>query len=85
MSNITQREIEIAEFISLGCSEKEIAKYLNISESTVGAHKVRLFQKTGSHNIADVTRWYFNYRLGAVLTPSRKTNAAKAISLNIYK
>lgn len=85
MSKITQREVEIAELISLGYSEKEIAHYLNISINTVGAHKVRLFQKTQSHNIADITRWYINFKTGVSLTLSSEARALKAMSLNIYR
>lgn len=67
--NVTHREWEIAELIAFGLTEKEIANYLDISISTVHAHKNNLFNKTGCRNIADVTRWYIQETSGIRLEP----------------
>ena len=45
ISGITEREGEIIEHISEGCSNKEVARRLNISEYTVKAHLNRIFRK----------------------------------------
>jgi len=70
-NNITPRELEIAELISFGRTEKEMGNYLNLSVDTIKSHKRHLFTKTHSRNIADVTRWFIDQRTGARITPSR--------------
>ena len=66
---LTHREMEIAELISFGLTEKEMANYLNISQGTIHSHKNNLFYKTGCRNIADVTRWYIQHVSGIKLEP----------------
>lgn len=66
---VTHREMEIAELISFGLTEKEITNYLEISFHTVKIHKRNLFNKTGCRNIADVTRWYIQQTAGIRLEP----------------
>jgi len=66
---ITHREMEIAELISFGLTEKEISNYLEISFFTLRTHKRNLFNKTGCRNIADVTRWYIQEVSGIKIEP----------------
>lgn len=66
---LTHREMEIAELISFGLTEKEIANYLDISVFTLKTHKRNLFNKTGCRNIADVTRWYIQEVSGIKIEP----------------
>lgn len=66
---ITHREMEVAELISFGLIEKEMADYLGISIFTLRAHKRNLFYKTGCRNIADVTRWYIQRTAGIHIEP----------------
>jgi DNA-binding CsgD family transcriptional regulator len=71
MSNhVTPRELQIAELISFGKTEKEIGNFLDLSVDTIKSHKRSLFTKTCSRNIADVTRWYFTHKSGVSITPS---------------
>lgn len=70
MSNITDREIQVAKSISHGATEKEIGNALRISIDTVKSHKRNLFNKTGSRNIADLTRWYIHENEG-IKNPSK--------------
>jgi DNA-binding CsgD family transcriptional regulator len=42
---LTPRELEIATLVALGCSNKEIANRLNISEWTISTHLRRIFIK----------------------------------------
>ena len=43
MRHLTKRETEIADLIADGCSNREIALRLNISEQTVKNHLQRIF------------------------------------------
>ena len=67
---VTTRELEVAELISFGATEKEISSYLHLAVDTVKVHKKHLFMKTGCRNITDVTRWFFQRRIGITLCPS---------------
>jgi len=80
-NNITPREMQIAELISFGKTEKEMGNYLQLSVDTVKSHKGNLFTKTRSRNIADVTRWYFQKKTGYTLDPSLRVNAFIASSI----
>lgn len=44
-ADLTAREREIAKFLSLGQTSKEIARHLDISPRTVEAHRARLMRK----------------------------------------
>lgn len=46
-SNLTNREIQVANLISRDKSTKEIADFLNISQNTVSTHRYRVRQKLG--------------------------------------
>lgn len=67
---ITSRELQIAELIYFGATEKEISNHLDIAIDTVKSHKRNLFVKTDSRNIADVTRWYVVHRTGVSICPT---------------
>ena len=56
--NITNREGEICELISLGKSEKEVADVLCISTATVSTHSKNIRKKLGANCAVDVARWY---------------------------
>jgi DNA-binding NarL/FixJ family response regulator len=47
---LTRREIQILRIISCGCTNKEVAVQLNLSEQTVKNHVHRLLQKLGAAN-----------------------------------
>lgn len=55
---LTNREIQVAEMISNGFIEKEIAQKMNIAYGTVHTLKHRISVKMNAHNIADITRNY---------------------------
>lgn len=67
---VTPREMQIAELIYFGATEKEISNHLDIAIDTVKSHKRNLFVKTRSRNIADVTRWYVHRQTGISINPS---------------
>lgn len=45
LSCLTRRELEIARLINKGCSNKAVAKELDIAERTVKAHLSSIFEK----------------------------------------
>jgi DNA-binding NarL/FixJ family response regulator len=49
LAALTSRELEVAMLISMGHSNKQIARRLGISRYTVGTHIARLFVKLGVH------------------------------------
>lgn len=52
--DVTKREKEIIELISLGHSNKEIAEKLLVSVSTVDAHRYNILKKLDSKNTAEM-------------------------------
>ncbi len=63
MNAVTTREKQVAGSIAYGYTDKEIAQNMHISAATVRTHRKRAYEKTGSRNSADITRWYFADRL----------------------
>ena len=55
---LSAREIQVAQLISHGRYEKEIADHLNISVATVHVHARNIRQKLHAPNIAGITRQY---------------------------
>jgi two-component system nitrate/nitrite response regulator NarL len=47
LSSLSKREIEVAQHVGNGASNKEIARSLHITERTVKAHLSAIFQKVG--------------------------------------
>jgi DNA-binding NarL/FixJ family response regulator len=45
LSELTERELEVFELIARGCSNREIAEQLFLSEATVKTHVTRIFAK----------------------------------------
>jgi len=57
---LTAREIQLANFIRLGKSTKELVELLNISKKTVDSHRVNLRKKLGIHNKKINLRTFLN-------------------------
>lgn len=57
---LSEREIEIIEFIGEGFTSKEIAKRLFISEHTVKTHRKNIFRKTKVNNSDQLIEWAMN-------------------------
>lgn len=56
-SPITRRELEIAQLIAGGLSNKEIARKLFLSERTVDNHVQHLLNKLNFHSRAQIAAW----------------------------
>lgn len=67
------------EYITWGATVKDIARSLGISANTVMVHKAKVFEKTGSHNIADVTRHFISMVHGIQI--ARKFTAAFLLAI----
>lgn len=84
---ITAREQQVAELISWGQTEKDIARNLYLSVDTVKTHKKNLMRKIQARNIADVTRWFFSTVTKVSLTKSqfvRQTISIFLLSLALF-
>jgi len=57
---LTPRELELAEMISKGMLNKEIAEELSLSLKTVKCYTSRLFKKTGARNRTTLASMYIN-------------------------
>ncbi len=52
MKNLTNRENQIMEFVSLGFSDKQIAQKLNLSKHTIATHTGNIYRKLQAQNRA---------------------------------
>ena len=60
---LSARELEVLNLLSLGFSSKEVAERLFISPNTVEYHRKQLLRKTGSRNAAELIGNAFRMRL----------------------
>jgi DNA-binding NarL/FixJ family response regulator len=64
-NNISAREIEVLQLISLGYSNKEIADKLFISRLTVETHRRNMVKRMGFKNAYQLVVWAFKERVFA--------------------
>jgi len=55
-TELTRRELEVAELIADGASSKEAGRRLGISPRTVELHRAHIMEKLGARNAADLVR-----------------------------
>ena len=60
---LTPREIEVMKTVISGCSNKEIATQLSISEQTVKHHITSIFDKLGVYNRLELALFAFHHGL----------------------
>lgn len=60
---LSAREVEIINLISKGCTNKEIASQLYISELTVATHRKNIFRKTNTHNVGQLIEFSNKFKL----------------------
>lgn len=58
LEKLTPREREVARWLALGLSNKEVGKELSISDNTVHVHRQRITEKIGSGHAADLARLF---------------------------
>lgn len=57
LKNLTTREREVVNLISLGKSNKEVADELGISQKTAQVHRGAAYRKLGIHNATEIARF----------------------------
>ncbi len=65
--NLSKRELEVLQLVSLGNTNQEIADKLFISKRTVDGHKNSLIVKTGSKNMIDLLIYAIKNKLVKIL------------------
>ena len=60
---LTEREVEVLEYLVKGLSAPEIAEKMFISPRTVEGHRANLISKTGTKNVIDLVIFAIRYRL----------------------
>ncbi len=55
--SLTNRELQVLQYIVAGKSNKEIAGHLDISVNTVGVHRANMMQALGIHNAAELVAY----------------------------
>jgi len=61
---LTEREVEVLLAVAQGCSDKEIAAQLFVSQSTVKTHLRSIYRKLGVRNRAQAAAWAVEKGLG---------------------
>lgn len=63
LNNLSDREFQVMRMLAKGLSVNQIAEQLVISNKTVSTHKVRLMEKMGFHNNADIIKFAIDQSL----------------------
>jgi DNA-binding NarL/FixJ family response regulator len=63
LESFTMRELEVAQLIAEGCSNKRIARKLNISIKTVESHRAAAMRKAGVRTAAEFVRFAIKHNL----------------------
>jgi len=58
---LTKNDLEVAKLFAWGASDKEAALELSLSPETTHTYRKNILRKINGHNVADLTRWYFQY------------------------
>ena len=56
LASLTPRELEVAQLLVEGRTNKEIASHLGISHRTVENHRARVMEKTRTHHLVELAR-----------------------------
>ncbi len=56
LTELTRRELQVAELIADGATNKEAGRRLGISPRTVELHRAHVMEKLGARNAADLVR-----------------------------
>jgi DNA-binding CsgD family transcriptional regulator/tetratricopeptide (TPR) repeat protein len=64
---LSPRELEVAELVAHGLSDRQIAAQLVITEGTAGVHISHILNKLGVHTRAEIASWTVQHRLRRAL------------------
>jgi FixJ family two-component response regulator len=74
---LSRREREVLELLSAGCSNKEIARWLEISPRTVEIHRGNMMTKLGAGHAADAVRLWIDANLDIPALPSEEEGGVR--------
>lgn len=82
--SLSKRELQVLTMIAAGNPLGFIAERLNLSPKTISTHKIRLMQKLGIDNNADLIRYAMKHELvsGDALIPESQVEALAKKNLN---
>jgi DNA-binding NarL/FixJ family response regulator len=63
LERLTRRELEVAQLVTEGRTNKEIARALGITKKTVAAHRAAALRKSGSRNAAQLASFALRHHL----------------------
>ena len=72
---LSRREHEVLELLSAGCSNKEIARRLDISPRTVEIHRGNMMAKLGAGHAADAVRLWIDAQLDIPALPPEEIDS----------
>ncbi len=58
-TTLSHREMQVAELLAWGYTDKEVAHQLFVSFNTIRKHRQNIYDRLNLQNLADLTRWYF--------------------------
>jgi len=64
--NLTDRELEVLNYLVKGLSSPEIAELMSISPRTVEGHRANLISKTGTKNVVELVIFAIRHHLVAI-------------------
>lgn len=85
MAILSEREVQIAERIAWGASQKEVADDLGISRYTVDNILRKIYQKLHIGKINELSAWWFctHFNISFELSPLKRTIGAVALAVLI--
>jgi FixJ family two-component response regulator len=75
---LSRREHQVLELLSAGCSNKEIARWLEISPRTVEIHRGNMMTKLGAGHAADAVRLWIDAQLDIPALPPAEEAGQRA-------
>jgi len=58
IDNLSDKEVEVARFLTKGFSTKEISEHINLSPSSISSYKSKIFEKLGVKNVIELTTYF---------------------------
>lgn len=85
LSDLTKRELEVAEMLAFGASKKEIATKLFISERTVENHARSIYQKVGVSKVSELSTWFIGTKYNITNLSSPLLKKKHCCSCRVYR
>ena len=84
METIANEEKKVGLMLAQGLTKKEVARKLGKSVHTVGKQTSRLYEKTGSRNVADITRFFIERYSGIPVSTILRNAFKDAVILTAF-